>query len=200
MMENEIKTTTEALDEALQVSEETFDVTPEEDVEVYTPDEETTVQEGEEATLTSEPDQLEIHLASGTSLSMGYENMDWEKVWMDNGPTMSNNILAIMAKARDMRTAPIGDGRNDIADELIEMVKNAFEEMGVPKLDYTQFIFETKTEEALLYMEDYIRLISELLHVAQIEVITKPTDGMTVDQLITQFSQQVDKMTNHNEE
>ena len=200
MMENEMKTTAEVLDEALQVSEETFDVTPEEDVEVYTPDEETTVQEGEEATLNSDPDQLEIYLASGTSLTMGYENMDWEKVWMDNGPTMSNNILAIMAKARDMRTAPIGDGRTEIANELIEMVKNAFEEMGVPALDYTKFIFETKTEEALLYMEDYIRLISELLHVAQIEVITKPTDGMTVDQLITQFSQQVDEMTTHNEE
>jgi len=177
-MNEELKTTAQMLDEALTESTDTIEVDAS-DVELYTPEE----IEEEEA-----DDTLEIHLASGTSLTMEYSSMDWESVWLNNGSTMLSNVLAIMAKARDMRQAPIGDDRTNLANEIIDLVQNAFKEMGVPELDYSGFIFETKAEEALLYMEDYVRLVSELVHVAQVEVIMKPTDGMSFDDIISKLS------------
>jgi hypothetical protein len=69
--------------------------------------------------------------------------------------------------------------------------------MGVPTLDYSEFIFETKCEEALMYMEDYVRLISELLHIAEVDIVMKPADGKTINGLISQFSKQVDEITKH---
>ncbi len=176
-MNEELKTTAQMLDEALTESTDTIEVDVS-DVELYTPEE---IEEEAD-------DKLEIHLASGTSLTMSYESMDWESVWLNNGPTMLNNVLAIMAKARDMRQAPIGDERTNLANEIIDLVQNAFKEMGVPELDYSGFIFETKAEEALLYMEDYVRLVSELVHIAQVEVIMKPTDGMSFDDIIAKLS------------
>ena len=188
MENNEMKTTVEMLDEALQVSDDTLDVVGTDNVEMY--------EEQEEAEAAVDVDKLEINLASGTSLEMQYDDMNWEEVWMNNGATMGNNVLAIMAKARDMRSAA-DQTRTAIADEIISLVTNAFKEMGVPQLDYSRFIFETKTEEALMYMEDYVRLVSELLHIAQLEVISKPTSGMTIEQLVQEFSQQVDEIS-HN--
>lgn len=190
MENNEIKTTVEILDEALQVSDDTLDVVGTDDVEMYGEQEEA------ETAVDVDNDRFEIHLASGTSLEMQYDDMNWEEVWMNNGATMGNNVLAIMAKARDMRSAT-DQTRTVIADEIISLVTNAFKEMGVPQLDYSRFIFETKTEEALMYMEDYVRLVSELLHIAQLEVISKPTSGMTISQLVQEFSQQVDEIS-HN--
>jgi hypothetical protein len=190
MENNEMKTTVEILDEALQVSDDTLDIVGTDDVEMYEEQEEA------ETAVDVDKDKFEIHLASGTSLEMQYDDMNWEEVWMNNGATMGNNVLAIMAKARDMRSAA-DQTRPAIADEIISLVTNAFKEMGVPQLDYSRFIFETKTEEALMYMEDYVRLVSELLHIAQLEVISKPTSGMTISQLVQEFSQQVDEIS-HN--
>jgi hypothetical protein len=197
MNNEETKTTAEFLDESLTASDETLDVNQTDTVEIIedsTNDEE----EAFNAIKNGLDDQeFEIHLPSGTSLTMSYNDMNWEDVWMKNGKTMSDNILAIMAKARDIRKMSDNELRTKEADELIDMVKHAFEEMGVPKLDYSGFIFETKCEEALLYMEDYVRLVSELLHIAEVEVIMKPTDGMTISDLISQFSEQVDEITKH---
>jgi hypothetical protein len=197
MNNEEIKTTAEFLDESLTASDETLDINQTDVVEIIedsTNDEE----EAFNAIKDSLDDrEFEIHLPSGTSLTMSYDNMNWEDVWMKNGKTMSDNILAIMAKSRDIRKMSDNELRAKEADELIDMVKHAFEEMGVPKLDYSGFIFETKCEEALLYMEDYVRLVSELLHIAEVEVIMKPTDGMTISDLISQFSEQVDEITKH---
>lgn len=197
MNNEEIKTTAEFLDESLTASDETLNINQTDTVEIIedsTNDEE----EAFNAIKNGLDDQeFEIHLPSGTSLTMSYNDMNWEDVWMKNGKTMSDNILAIMAKARDIRKMSDNELRTKEADELIDMVKHAFEEMGVPKLDYSGFIFETKCEEALLYMEDYVRLVSELLHIAEVEVIMKPTDGMTISDLISQFSEQVDEITKH---
>jgi hypothetical protein len=197
MNNEETKTTAEFLDESLTASDETLDINQTDAVEII---EDSTNDEEEAFNAIKDgldDQEFEIHLPSGTSLTMSYNDMNWEDVWMKNGEIMSDNILAIMAKARDIRKMSDNELRTKEADELIDMVKHAFEEMGVPKLDYSGFIFETKCEEALLYMEDYVRLVSELLHIAEVEVIMKPTDGMTISDLISQFSEQVDEITKH---
>lgn len=204
MENNEIKTTVEILDEALQVSDDTLDVVGTDNIDVYENEQE----EAEQKAISQETvaniqklfdklSRMEIQLPSGTTLTMGNEPTDWEEVWMDNGSTMENNVLAIMAKARDMRSSSDQTSRMSIADEIISLVTNAFKEMGVPQLDYSNFIFETKAEEALLYMEDYVRLVSGLLHLAEVEIVHKPTSGMTIEQLVQEFSQQADEIS-HN--
>jgi hypothetical protein len=187
MHNEEIKTNAEFLDGAMLGETEAFEM--DDTIELYAPENETP--EEQKAVDTEEEDKIYIDLPSGVQLSMNYSDMDWKKVWSENVEDMSNNILAIMAMARDMRLERVAETRNDRAENIINVVKRSFQEIGVPEIDMSKMWFETKVEEATLYLEDYLRLISEIVHIAQIDVITKPVEGMSLNQMIENLSEQM---------
>ena len=187
MHNEEIKTNTEFLDGAMLGETEAIEM--DDTIELYAPENETP--EEQKAVDTEEEDKIYIDLPSGVQLSMNYSDMDWKKVWSENVEDMSNNILAIMAMARDMRLERVTETRNDRAENIINVVKRSFQEIGVPEIDMSKMWFETKVEEATLYLEDYLRLISEIVHIAQIDIITKPVEGMSLNQMIENLSEQM---------
>jgi hypothetical protein len=189
MNNEEIKTNAEFLDEAMVG--ETTPIEVDDTIELYTPEDE----EPETPDVSSDDEDVEdkiyIDLPSGVQLSMNYSDMDWKKIWENNVEDMSNNILAIMAMGRDMRLERVTEKRTELAQNIIDVVKRSFSEIGVPEIDMSKMWFETKVEEATLYLEDYLRLISEIVHIAQIDIITKPVEGMSVNQLIENLSEQM---------
>ena len=189
MKNEEIKTTAEFLDEAMVG--ETVPVEVDESIQVYTPEDEEPETPDVSSTDEDVDDKIYIDLPSGAQLSMNYSDMDWKRIWDDNVEDMSNNILAIMAMGRDMRREKDTAKRTELADNIVNIVKQSFKEIGVPEIDMSAYWFETKTEEATLYLEDYLRLISQIVHIAQIDVITKPVEGMSVNQLIENLSEQM---------
>lgn len=189
MNNEEIKTTAEFLDEAMVG--ETTPVEVDETIELYTPEDE----EPETPDVSSDDedidDKIYIDMPSGPQLSMNYSDMDWKKIWENNVEDMSNNILAIMAMGRDMRLERVTEKRAELAQNIIDVVKRSFSEIGVPEIDMSKMWFETKVEEATMYLEDYLRLISEIVHIAQVDIITKPVEGMSLNQMIESLSEQM---------
>jgi len=187
-MNEEIKTTAAFLDEALTGNDtSTITATDDIDVSLYTPDDVVTEELVESDVAGEEDDILRIDLMSGASLTMKYDDMDWGKIWSDNYADMFNNVMAIMAMKRDMLRKS-GEERTAVADRIIECIKTGFKEIGVPELDYSAYTFETKVEEADLYLEDYIRLIPEIMHTAQVDVLMKPTEGMSLEDIINKMA------------
>jgi hypothetical protein len=194
-MNEEIKTNAEFLDGALTGETEPVVFEDTEGVSLYTADD----PEPETPDVSSNDedvdDKIYIDLPSGVQLSMNYSDMDWKKIWEENVEDMSNNILAILAMSRDMRLERDDNKRKERAEEIISIVKRSFTEIGVPEIDMSKYWFETRVEEATLYMEDYIRLVSEIVHIAQVDIITKPVEGMSVNQLIDSLSEQMANFT-----
>lgn len=195
MNNEEIKTTAEFLDGALTGETEPVVFEDTEGVSLYTADDPEPETQDVSSNDEDVDDKIYIDLPSGAQLSMSYSDMDWKRIWEENVEDMSNNILAILAMGRDMRLERDDNKRKERAEEIIGIVKRSFTEIGVPEIDMSNYWFETRVEEATLYLEDYIRLISEIVHIAQVDIITKPVEGMSVNQLIDSLSEQMANFT-----
>jgi hypothetical protein len=194
-MNEEIKTNAEFLDGALTGETEPVVFEDTEGVSLYTTDDPEPETQDVSSNDEDVDDKIYIDLPSGVQLSMNYSDMNWKKIWEENVEDMSNNILAIFAMGRDMRLERDDNKRKERAEEIISIVKRSFTEIGVPEIDMSKYWFETRVEEATLYMEDYIRLVSEIVHIAQVDIITKPVEGMSVNQLIDSLSEQMANFT-----
>ena len=190
MNNEEIKTTAEALDQALIGETTTVEATDDMDVEIYTPDDQT----NEEPTTEEEPEMLQIVLAVGITLNISMDEMDWDGIWTNSSADMFNNVAVSKLMMKDMLSEADPAKRNELAEKAIENISTFFKSVGVPpEINYDVREDISLVEKACLYLTDGIILMTELMHTAEVYVLTSKTYGMSLDDMIQKMS---DSMAN----
>lgn len=174
------KTVTEALDEAMGVTGP--DITDESGrIEIPVGDREVAIDE----------DNIIIQYASGISLTMSYTDMDWEGIWKNAVPDMLNNLAVLKQMYHDILITPDEAARNAQAKEAIDLVDGFFKSVGVPEINYELRPNISVVEHALCTITDCIILLYEVTHMAQVFVMMSKTDGMSIDQMVQQMSEEM---------
>lgn len=171
-------TITKALDEAMGVTSP--DIMDESATTEYTAD-------GSELT----DDDVVIQYACGVSLTMSYSDMDWDGIWKNAVPDMLSNMAVLKQMYHDILITPNDDARNKQAEEAISLVREFFNSVGVPEIDYNLRENIPIVEKALCTITDCIILLYELTHTAQVYVLMSQTDGMTIDKMIQKMSEEM---------
>ncbi len=173
-MNEEIKSVTESLDEAMGT--ETVDTGKTVDVDPG-------------MTKQKEEDQFTIGLTTGVSLVLDYKTTDWEKIWTNSAEDTFNNIEAAKLMIRDIMTESDPIKRDNLAAEAIRNIIGLYDSIGAPNdINYDLRENITLPEKAVMYLMDGIIIMSEMIHAAQIYIMTESTSGMSINQLIEEMS------------
>lgn len=167
-MSEEIKTNAEALDEAM-----TGNMPDDVIGEIPTTGD-----------IMETPETLDVYLCNGTTLSINYDEMNWTNIWNDAREDLINNALASTSMLHKMAIETDESASEEMAKSSIETITQFFESVGVPRINYEMRENIPITEKAMLMLYDSYVLISNILRTAEVEVLTAPTDGMTLDQMI----------------
>jgi len=176
-MSEEIKTTAEFLDEAMTNTPEQTEA-PE-------------VEATNDATTSDEKEVLEVYLASGITLNINYDEMNWQGIWENARDDLINNSLATTTTCFKLASETDEKHREELALDAIETVTKFFKSVGVPEINYDLRPDLSIVEKALIMLYDSNSLITTILRVAEVEVLTAPTHGMTIDQMINMMSDQM---------
>lgn len=168
-MNEEAKTVSESLDEAMG-TEKTVDVDPGmSNTDVNT-------------------DQFTIGLTTGISLVLDYKTTNWEQIWNESAKDSFNNIEAAKLMIRDLMKESDPIKRDNMAAEAIRNVLGLYDSIGTPEMNYDLREDITLPEKAVMYLMDGIIIMSEMMHAAQVYMMTESTSGMSINQLINEMS------------
>jgi len=170
-MNEEIKSAAGMLDEAMGVdTEKTADVDP-------------------GMTKQNPNDQFTIGLTTGVSLVLDYKTTDWEKIWTESAEDTFNNIEAAKLMIRDIMLESDTVKRDNLAAEAIRNIIGLYDSIGAPNnMNYDLRENITLPEKAILYLMDGIIIMTEMIHAAQIYMMTESTSGMSINQLLEEMT------------
>jgi hypothetical protein len=134
-------------------------------------------------------DQFTIGLTTGISLVLDYKTTDWEKICTDSAEDTFNNIEAAKLMIRDIMTESDPIKRDNLSAEAIRNIIGLYDSIGAPNdINYDLRENITLPEKAVMYLMDGIIIMTEMIHAAQIYMMTESTSGMSINQLIEEMS------------
>ena len=183
------------LDQTIAIGDETTDYTVSCDDTVYATYGDVVLTESETPDASEDNmddlDNLVIEYASGISLTMSYTDMDWDGLWKNAASDMMNNLSVLKHMYKDLLSETDETKRESLARDAITTVKDFFKSVGVPEINYDLRPSIPIVEEACCVLTDGIILLYELIHNSEVYVLTSKTDGITIDDLMEQWSKTI---------